>query len=158
MNVLLVIIALLGCGLMAGVFYAFSAFVLGALSSMAPAEGLRAMQAINVAAVRPAFLSGFLGTAALCAVVAVFAARNLSHPAAVWMLAGAALYLLGGILVTIVGNVPLNDALAKVNSTLPESAAVWSDYVRKWGMWNHVRTLACSGAVIAFAVAAFRTD
>jgi uncharacterized membrane protein len=152
MNAVLVIATLLGCGLMGGVFFAFSVFVLSALARMAPEEGLRAMQAINVAAERPPFLSGFLGTAVLCLVVGVYAAKNLSHPAAPWILAGAALYLLGGFALTMFGNLPLNNALARLDSRLPEAITAWSDYLKTWGAWNHARTLACGGAVVALAI------
>jgi uncharacterized membrane protein len=61
----------LGCGLVAGVFFAFSAFVMPALKRLKPAEGIAAMQAINVAAVTPAFMTVLFGTAAVCGALAV---------------------------------------------------------------------------------------
>ena len=65
----LTLCAALGCGLMAGVFFAFSAFVMKALARLPPGEGLAAMQSINVAVVNPWFLVAFLGTAAACLLV-----------------------------------------------------------------------------------------
>jgi hypothetical protein len=48
----------LGCGLNAGVFFAFSSFVMKALARLQPAQGIVAMQSINLMAVTPAFMAG----------------------------------------------------------------------------------------------------
>lgn len=50
--------AVLGCGLMAGLFFAFSVCVMKALSQLAPEKGMAAMQAINVAILNPLFCCG----------------------------------------------------------------------------------------------------
>ena len=57
----LTLIAALGSGLMAGVFFAFSSFVMTALARLAPAPGIAAMQSINVVVINPLFMAGFLG-------------------------------------------------------------------------------------------------
>ena len=61
--------AALGCGLMAGLFFAFSAAVMGGLARIQPAEGIAAMQSINRAILNPLFLTVFLATPAACALV-----------------------------------------------------------------------------------------
>lgn len=66
-NFFLTVAAALGSGLIAGVFFAFSNFVMKALSRVPSAEGLAAMQSINVMVLNPLFLGVFMGTAALCA-------------------------------------------------------------------------------------------
>ena len=68
-------------------------------------------------------------------------------------LVGAALYLLGTILVTMRLNVPLNRALAAVKPGSPEAIAVWIRYQSAWTVWNHVRTAASLAAAVAFIVA-----
>ena len=65
----LTLVSALGCGLMAGVYFAFAAVVMDALARLPPAQGMAAMQAINAAALRPAFLTAFSGTAAACALL-----------------------------------------------------------------------------------------
>jgi uncharacterized membrane protein len=140
----------LGCGLMAGVFFAFSTFVMNALARIQPAQGIAAMQSINVAVINPLFMLVFLGTALTCLVLAASAVLRWSQPGAGLLLAGALLYLLGTFLVTVAFNVPLNDALAKIDPAAPESARVWSDYVSRWTVWNHVRTAAALAAMAAF--------
>ena len=104
----------LGCGLMAGVFFAFSAFVMKALSRLPAAQGIAAMQSINVAAITPLFMAALFGTAAACVLLAGFSLSLWHKPGAVYLLAGSLLYLVGTILVTIVFNVPRNNALAAV--------------------------------------------
>ena len=63
----------LGCGLNAGVFFAFSSFVMKALARLQPAQGIAAMQSINLVAVTPAFMTALFGTAAACVAVAIWA-------------------------------------------------------------------------------------
>ena len=59
------------------------------------------------------------------------------------------IYAIGGIAVTALFNVPMNEALALVNITGSTEAAaiVWRDYSQSWQGWNQVRTVA-SGAVV----------
>jgi uncharacterized membrane protein len=45
---LLTFVAALGSGLVAGIFFAFSNFVMKALARVSPAQGIAAMQSINV--------------------------------------------------------------------------------------------------------------
>ena len=138
----LMLLSALGCGLMAGAFFAFSSFVMKALARLPPAEGIAAMQSINVAVINPWFMMVFLGTAGLCAVLAVSALLSWGEPGAAYRLAGSLLYLAGTFLVTIAFNVPRNNALAAVEPASAEGARLWSGYVVSWTAWNHVRTAA----------------
>jgi uncharacterized membrane protein len=140
------LLAALGSGLMAGVFFAFSTFVMRALARLPAAGGVAAMQSINVAAINPLFLGVFLRTAAACAGVVVGAASRWDRPGAAYLLAGGLLYLTGTFGVTIAFNVPLNDRLAAVPPDDPDAAGQWADYVRRWTAWNHVRTVAAVAA------------
>jgi len=57
-------VSALGCGLIAGVFFAFSTFVMKALAGLPTAQGIAAMQSVNVAVLNGWFFSAFFGTAA----------------------------------------------------------------------------------------------
>ncbi|WP_149550974.1 DUF1772 domain-containing protein [Streptomyces marokkonensis] len=149
----LTVLGVLGTGLAAGVFCAFSAFVMRGLAALPPAQGVAAMQAVNVAAVRPAFMLVFLGSAVLCAVLTVVTFVLWPDEGAVELLAGGALYLLGSFGLTVVANIPRNDVLARLEPGSPEAAAYWPVYVREWTLWNHVRTLASAGAALAYVLA-----
>lgn len=149
----LTLLAGLGCGLVAGVFFAFSVFVMKALARLPPAEGIGAMQSINIVVLNAWFLTAFLGTAAACIVAVVSSVLRWREPGAAYLLVGGVLYLIGTLLVTIVFNVPRNEALAAVAPTDPNAANLWSGYVASWTAWNHVRTAAALAAAASFGIA-----
>jgi uncharacterized membrane protein len=136
----------LGCGLVAGVFFAFSAFVMDGLERLPATDGIAAMQSINRTAVTPLFMTVLFGTAAACVALAVWARRP-------WVLGGAALYLVGAIGVTIAANVPRNDRLAALAPDGPAAAGEWARFVHAWTAWNHVRGVAALGAAALLTVA-----
>ena len=145
--------AALGCGLVAGVFFAFSAFVMKALSRHPAGQGMAAMQSINVAVLNPWFMLAFLGTAAAYVLALMASLLRWHEPGAVYLFTGSTLYLVGRLLVTIVFNVPKNKALASVVSTTPDGASLWAGYVSSWTTWNHVRTAASLAAAALLTIA-----
>ena len=148
----LTLCAALGCGLVAGVFFAFSAFVMKAFARLSPGEGRAAMQSVNVAVLNPLVLGVFVGTAAACAIAVVFSVLRWNDPGAAWWLAGGLLYLVGCFLVTMVFNVPRNEALARIAPADPGAASQWAGYLSSWTAWNHVRTAASLAAAAAFTI------
>ncbi|BAY78015.1 hypothetical protein NIES25_44850 [Nostoc linckia NIES-25] len=136
----------LGCGLVAGVFFGFSTFVMSALARLQPREGIIAMQSINITAINPLFMVALFGTALACLFLAIASFSKWHQPGAAYLLLGSLLYLIGTILVTIVFNVPLNDALAIAKPDSAEGANLWARYLTNWTLWNHVRTIAAFGA------------
>lgn len=150
---LVTLLSAIGCGLIAGVFLAFSTSVMKALGTLLPAQGIAAMQSINVVIINPWFLTPFLGTAVMCACMLVASILRWSDPRASYWLVGSVLYLAGAFLVTMLFNVPRNDALAAVTPTSPEGARLWAAYLSTWTMWNHVRTVAALAAAVLFTIA-----
>jgi uncharacterized membrane protein len=150
---ILALVAAIGSALIGGAFFAFSSFVMGALGKLAPPQGVAAMQSINLVVINPWFLGPFLGTALLCIGLAIAAAVNWREPGAAYLLAGALLYAVGTFLVTMVFNVPRNEALAAMTPDSAEAARLWADYLVSWTAWNHVRTVAAIAAVASFAMA-----
>lgn len=145
--------AAIGSGMLAGLFFVFSNTVMNALGRLPGASGAAAMQAINATILNPLFFVLFFGTPALCIVVIIGALPGVSAPSAVCAIAGALLHLLGSFLVTIVFNVPLNNALAAARIDAAEGAAVWIDYLVRWTRWNHVRTIAGVAAAVLLTLA-----
>lgn len=150
---LLTILAALGCGLMAGVFFAFSTFVMKALARLPLGEGISAMQSINVTVINPWFLGVFLLTAADCVLLAVVSLQRWEDRGALYLLSGGALYFVGTFLVTLIFNVPKNKALAALSRADPRGATLWPHYFSSWTAWNHVRTAAALAAAAVFTVA-----
>ncbi len=143
----------LGCGLMAGVFFAFSTFVINALAQQPPAQGIATMQSINITVINPLFMLAFLGTAVACIFLIISLTLKWHQPGAAYLLLGSLLYLVGTVLVTIVCNVPLNDALAIVKPDSAEGASLWVGYLTNWTFWNHVRTVAALAAAASLTLA-----
>ncbi len=86
----LTMVAALGCGLNAGVFFAFSSFVMKALARLQPARGIAAMQSINQVAVTPAFMAALFGTAAACVALGVWSLADWVGSSGPYLLAGSA--------------------------------------------------------------------
>jgi uncharacterized membrane protein len=145
--------AALGAGLIGGVFFAFSSFVMAALARVPGPEGIRAMQAINVTVHNRGFLSIFTGTGIIGAVAAVLASIEFDSGSSLLTIAGALLYIAGCLGVTGARNVPRNNALDKLAADAPASEPVWRTYLREWTLWNTVRTVACLAAAAAFTIA-----
>lgn len=108
----LVIVTALGSGLMAGLFLAFSIAVMTGLDRLPAAHGIAAMQFINTSILNPVFGFVFGGTAVASLALAIIAPFRWGDDGSAWMLTGSLLSLAGGLLITIVFNVPRNDALA----------------------------------------------
>ncbi|WP_047865673.1 anthrone oxygenase family protein [Rubrobacter aplysinae] len=149
----LTLLSALGCGLNAGVLFAFSSFVMPALKRLPPAQGIAAMQSINILAVTPPFMMTLFGTAAACLVLIVWAVLSLGEQSAALVLAGGILYLVGTIGVTAARNVPLNNRLAALNPESAEAMDRWNEYVRKWTAWNHLRVVASLAAAAVLTIA-----
>lgn len=147
----LTLLAVLGCGLMAGLFLAFSTAVMPGLRALRPAEGAAAMQRMNAAIMNPLFGLLFAGTPLVCLVLVVVAVVG-DVPAGPWLVGGSVLYLVGGSGLTLVINVPMNTELAAADPTVPAGERAWSRYQRRWTRWNHVRALACFAATLALGV------
>ncbi|OUL22323.1 anthrone oxygenase family protein [Nostoc sp. 106C] len=150
---LLKLFSALGCGLIAGVFFAFSSFVMNALARLEPKQGITAMQSINITVINPLFMAAFLGTAVACVLLLVSSLLKWYQRDATYLLVGSLLYLVGTLGVTIVFNVSLNDALAKVDPGSTDGANLWVSYLANWTLWNHVRTVAALLAAAAFSIA-----
>ncbi len=135
-------VAALGCGLVAGIFFAFSSFVMAGLGRLPSDHGIAAMNSINVTVINPTFFLAFFGTGLLCLLLAAGSYLWWDQTSGKLLLAAAAIYLVGCIGVTMAFNVPLNNALAAVPSGTPQATALWAHYLDRWTAWNTVRTVA----------------
>ncbi|WP_409363613.1 DUF1772 domain-containing protein [Bradyrhizobium sp. AUGA SZCCT0431] len=146
----------IGCGLLAGLYFAFSTFIMTALGRIGQVAGITAMNAINAVIVQSLFMPLFLGTTLASLLLAVAGLLRWGEPGAAAMLAGGVLYVIGMFVCTAFFNVPLNNALAAVDPASTEAAPLWARYLTDWTLWNHVRTisstLACALFIWAIAV------
>lgn len=149
----LTLVVAVGSGIVAGIWFTFSNFVMAALARLPAEQGAAAMRTINVTVLNPGFFLLFLGTGAASLALAVLSFVRWEQPGSGLLLLGCVLYLVGSIGVTIVGNVPLNQALAAAKPGTAEEAALWSRYLVDWTFWNHVRAAGTAAAAVTFAAA-----
>lgn len=145
--------AVLGSGIAAGLFFIFSNTIMASLARLPAAHGIAAMQQVNVTIINPLFMTVFMGMVAVSLGLAAKAVLGWTEAGSAWLLVGSLAYLLGCFLVTMVFNVPLNDALAATDPASAEGAALWARYLAEWLPWNHVRTVACLASLASFAMA-----
>lgn len=145
----------IGCGLLGGVYFAFSTVIMTSLGRIGQVAGISAMNAINVVIVQSLFMPLFLGTTLSSLVLAIAAVLRWGEPGTSAMLVGGVLYVLGMFVCTAVIHVPMNDALAAVDPASSDAATLWARHLADWTLWNHVRTvsstLACGLFIWAIA-------
>jgi uncharacterized membrane protein len=141
LTVALLIASAVGSALMAGVFFAFSTFVMAALGRLPAAQGIAAMQQINVTAINPWFMGVFVGTGATCVAAAVSVLIDWDGSYGPLVLIGGALYLLGSIALTSSYHQPRNLTLDRLDPDGPDAARQWASYRAGWTAWNHVRAI-----------------
>ena len=130
----------LGCGLLAGLYFAFSVFIMSALDRLGPAAGAAAMNSINAVILRSLFMPVFMLTSLASLVLVAIGALRWGEPGSMLLTAGGLCYFVGMFVVTMAFNVPLNNQLQASQAGNVESN--WRHYVVSWTRWNHVRTLA----------------
>jgi uncharacterized membrane protein len=150
---LLTFLTALGCGVMAGVFFAFSAFVMRGLDRLPASRAVAAMQGINASAPTPAFMVVFLGTALACVGLMLSSYFVWGELFAAYLLVGGGLYLSFAFGLTVVYHVPRNEALARVEADGAEAESRWSGYVSGWTAWNHLRFAGSLAASVSLVMA-----
>lgn len=141
----------LSTALVAGVFLAFSDFIMRSLAAAGPATGIAAMQEINRQIIRSVFVPLFIVLAPVSLGIAIYAWFEMEGAGLVWLCSGAAIYVVGTFAVTVFGNVPMNERLDKL--PVSEAGTYWQVYLRDWVRWNHVRTFASTIAALCYLVA-----
>ena len=149
----LILFAIVGSAASGGIFFAFSTFVMRALGQLPPAQGIAAMQAINITVINPWFMMAFFAPAVAGVLLSLSLIFQWQQSIAPYLLTASLLYLVGTIGTTAIGNIPLNDALAVVTPTSVKGSTLWAKYLTNWTFWNHVRTAAALLAAILFGLA-----
>lgn len=146
----IIVAAIVGAGLVTGLLFAFSNFVMRALAELSNDNGMFAMQQINEKIINPIFMLFFLGTPVLCIILVASTVINLEAPGNMFLFIGSICYLVGPFGITMMFNVPLNNQLAKVE--LSNADEIWIDYQVRWQLWNHIRTYIGVLSIILLAI------
>lgn len=130
----------LWCAFEGGVFKAFSEFVMKGLLRAAPASGIESMQQINKTVIRTEFVAALFAITAFSSAFAVYGFFVLDGIATLILMAAALIYICSVFLMTMFGNVPMNNRLAALDHNSAEADEYWQYYGQKWTRLNHFRT------------------
>lgn len=130
-------------GLLAGIFFTWSNAITPGIGRLDDINYLRAFQNMNRTIVNPLFLVIIMGPLFLSFATAYLYKSN--HLYIFWLLLIAAiLYFVGVFLVTIMGNIPLNNLLDKTdltNISLENARSLRDQFELKWNNLHLVRTI-----------------
>ncbi len=133
--------ATLSSGLMAGVYFAFSGFIMKAFDNIETAQSVAAMNSINEVILRSLFMPVFFGSSIISFLLVIIAFVYWGDAGAWLALITGMIYFTGMFVCTVVFNVPLNNALARPGPDYDNEQQIWSHYLRTWTKWNHLRTV-----------------
>ncbi|MEP3421469.1 MAG: anthrone oxygenase family protein [Erythrobacter sp.] len=123
-----------------GVFSAFSEFIMSALLKAEPASGIEAMQHINRDVIKTQFVAGILSIAVFSVLFAAYSFAAFDGAALVTLILASLVYVPSVFLMTMLGNVPMNNRLDSVDHTSAEAHSYWIEYGAKWTRLNHFRS------------------
>lgn len=142
--------ALLFSGAIFGFFYAWICSTMWGLDAADPRVAIAAMQEMNASVRNAVFAPAFFATPLVCGLAALGAHFEKNRAATRAFAAAALVYALGGILLTMTINVPMNEALAQID--VPQDTAratrIWEDYSPRWQRFNTLRTVASGVALL----------
>ena len=137
-----------------GVFSAFSEFIMAGLLRSAPAGGIEAMQNINRTVIKTQFVAGILLIAPLSVVFALYSRTIIEGPALAMLILAPIVYLPSVFLMTIFGNVPMNNKLARLEPAAIDAQEYWVVYGRNWTRLNHIRSWGSVATALIYLAAA----
>jgi len=152
---LLIQFSILGFAILAGVFLAFSDFIMRSLALTSGTGGIEAMQVINREVFRWIFMALFLGLVPVSLVLVGYGLTSLDGTARTMIVLAGVVYLIGSFGVTARFNVPMNEMLAGMETGRDITKMYWSEvYLPRWVFWNSVRTAACAASAILLMIGA----
>ncbi|RZJ55035.1 MAG: DUF1772 domain-containing protein [Flavobacterium sp.] len=142
------LLATLFTGLLAGIFFTWGNAVTPGIGRLDDVNYLKAFQNMNRTIINPLFFIIFFGPILFCLLSGYF---NKSNSFVFWLIISAGIiYFVGVFLLTMLGNVPLNEMLDKTdlsNITLENAAHLRSKFETKWNNFHLIRIIA---SVVSF--------
>ena len=145
--------AVLLTGLVTGLLYGYDCSVVKGLGNLKDDAYLQSFQSINKVIQNPYFFISFMGCLIVLPIATWMSSRHSSPTTFYLLLTATLLYIVAVFGVTIFGNVPLNEQLAKFSistATENEISSMRKAFENLWNNYHFVRTVA---AIIAFSLA-----
>ena len=150
----LLVLATFLCSLVAGFLFAFAVVIMPGIRSLDDEGFIRAFQAIDrvIQNNQPLFMLVWVGSVLSVISAAVLGLWALEGTDRVLLIGAAAIYVLWVQLPTALINVPLNNALQKLDpGTMSETTRkrARNDFEPRWSRWNGIRTAwACLTSIL----------
>lgn len=133
--------AALSSAIMAGVYFAFSCFIMQAFNKLSASQAVASMNVINVTIVRSVFMPIFFGSTIVSLLLIIAATFHWSETGSAIMMLAGLVYFIGMFICTAIFNVPLNNRLASLEPDSENLNKIWSHYFQTWTNWNHLRAV-----------------
>ncbi|MEM8928144.1 MAG: DUF1772 domain-containing protein [Bacteroidota bacterium] len=143
--------ATLSIGLTAGLCFTWGNAVTPGIGQLDDLSYLQAFQKMNRSIENPLFFAVFFGSF-LVGIAAIFANKGVSQEHFRLVAVAIGIYFMGVVLVTLFGNVPLNQMLDKTDlahSSLGELRALRNRFEDPWNRFHLIRVLT---AMVSFAL------
>jgi uncharacterized membrane protein len=150
-KLIIVVIATLLTGLSAGLCFTWTNAVTSGIGRLENLSYLQAFQQMNRAIINPTFIVVFFGPF-VAQMISIFLYKNTLNSISYLLVAATLLYFFGLVIVTIFGNVPLNEILDKVNLSTASASELQSlrdQFEIKWNQWHLVRTIT---SILSFGI------
>jgi len=148
-------ISILLTGLLAGLFYGYDCSVIRGLGNLTDDIYLQSFQSINKAIQNPYFFISFVGNLLVLPLMTWLSYKNCSRTTFYLFTSATLIYLIGVFVVTIFGNVSLNEKLAKFSistASTNELSEMRKAFEKPWNCYHTIRTVA---SIVSFGLAIF---
>ena len=146
--------SIVATAVVSGVFLAFSDFIMRSLGRSEITAGVEVMQVINREVFRTVFMVLLIGMSFLSLVLVGYAYLWVNSAVAIYVIPGGVIYFVGVFLVSLVFNIPMNNALEARDYREIEAATYWVEtYLPRWTFWNYVRAISAAVSSACFLVA-----
>ncbi len=157
----LLTLAALFCGLVAGITFIFATIIMPGLATLGDRDLLRSFKAVDrvIQDNQPLFLIVWLGSALLLGAATILGFAGLPPIDRTLLCAACAIYLVGVQFSTIRVNVPLNNELQRRDLEQLDDRAI-ADLRRvfepRWVRWNWIRTWIAIGVTLLLLIVLVR--
>ena len=159
LNIFILFLATFFTGIMTGLFFTWSFSVTKGLARLSDDNYVKAFQSLNKAILNPAFGAVFWG-APLSLIISTILYYQQPLPGIFWhLLISAIVYLVGCIVITFAGNIPLNNSLEKFDLKASSSDDIKqkrAGFEGRWNRLNMIRTISSSIAFIVLIIACLK--
>lgn len=154
-TILICSLAILSRGIVSGIFFAFSDFIMKSLASISETGAINAMTEINRRVYRSIFIIGIWAVALLGALLIYAGAFHTEPAVSIWLIAGGSIYIIGVVAASFLFNIPMNHKLESLGSNDPKSSNYWKHYLTTWTRWNHIRSGSATISTACYFVALY---